>query len=375
MFHRKYRTIFFAIVLGLLLSHIPVSSDSANLSILSTNNTQLSSEVWSDDFENETMTFNQWIFGGYNLTHGGECPANVSVTDGMLYATGPIINYMFHNSTTTTGTWSLDVFLEYDFSHTLISFTSNYYNNPEIIGGPHGYVVYLYPDGAIIHFTLAYWIPDLAGSILDEIDTYSFNRTSGWIHIDITRQPDSNMYVYLNGTLRLQGMDTRWSTSEYFALETHTDSYFIFDNVTVSDTVDIIDHVSPYWIEPLVDQSITEGDDFLYSLHADDYAGLDTWWVTDSTHFAIDQEGTLTSVSPLAVGNYNVEVFVNDTFGNVLSGNFNLDVSEVITTTTTTGTPETLDPLTYVLLAISAGSGVVIIVVVLRIYLFKKTRI
>ncbi len=366
MFHRKYRTIFFAIVLGLLLSHIPVSSDSANLSILSTNNTQLSSEVWSDDFENETMTFNQWIFGGYNLTHGGECPANVSVTDGMLYATGPIINYMFHNSTTTTGTWSLDVFLEYDFSHTLISFTSNYYNNPEIIGGPHGYVVYLYPDGAIIHFTLAYWIPDLAGSILDEIDTYSFNRTSGWIHIDITRQSDNTTYVYHNGTLILEMVDTHVSNSEYFGLV--SDAYIIFDNITVSDTVDIIDHVSPYWIEPLVDQSITEGDDFLYSLHADDYAGLDTWWVTDSTHFAIDQEGTLTSVSPLAVGDYNVEVFVNDTFGNVLSGAFNVEVLPL-----PTNSP--LDPYVITLYGAAGVAWVVAVTFIIRDYRKRKNAL
>ncbi|MHA1577904.1 MAG: hypothetical protein ACTSU3_11130 [Candidatus Thorarchaeota archaeon] len=385
MFHRKYRTIFFAIVLGLFFSHIPVNTDLVNLSILRTDNAQLSSEVWSDDFENETMTLDQWIFDGYNATYGGRLPANVNMSDGMLYLNGPITNYMFHNSTTTTGTWSLDVFLEYDFDIIVISFMSNYYMDPETIGGPFGYAVLLYPDGAIIHSTLAYWIPDVSGSMTDDIDTYSFNRTSGWIHIDITRQPDNYLYVYLNGTLRLQGMDTRWSTSDYFALETHTDSYFIFDNITVSDSVDI-DKASPHWTEPLVDQSITEGEDFLYSLHADDYAGLDTWWVGDSTHFAIDQEGNLTSIGLLPAGNYNVEIFVNDTIGNVLSGTFGLEVIELPpTTTTSTPTATTSSTTTtngtslqlesIIILSISIGSLSVIVVMTVLIVRIKRNHI
>ena len=389
---RNYQSVFFVLVLSLFLSSMTVGTDSRNLAILMTDISHPSSVLWFDDFENETMTLDQWIFEGYNPTYGWGCPANVSVSNGMLYSTGPIINYLFHNSTTTTGTWSLDVFLDYDFDYTLISFTSNYYNEPGTIGGRLGYVISLYTSGAKIHVELGYWVPDPAGSIHDEIDTYSFNRTSGWIHIDITRQPDKYLYAYLNGTLILQGKDSRWSTSEYFAVETYADSYFIFDNITVSDSIDI-DKASPHWIEPLVDQEIAGGDDFHYSLHAYDYAGLDSWWIGDSTHFAIDQEGNLTSIGLLPIGYYKVEVFVNDTNGNVLSGTFNLDVGGVgpstttgtSTSTTTTGTSTstttgtststttgTPDALAYMVLVISVGSSVVIIVVVLRIIWFKK---
>ena len=143
----------------------------------------------------------------------------------------------------------------------------------------------------------------------------------------------------------------------------------------MSDTVDIIDHASPYWIEPLVDQSITEGDDFLYSLHADDYAGLDTWWVTDSTHFAIDQEGTLTSVSPLAVRNYNVEVFVNDTFGNVLSGAFNVEVLPLPTNTTASTGPSLLDPYVITLYGAAGVAWVVAVTFIIRDYRKRKNAL
>lgn len=371
MLHRKYRTIFFVIVLGLFLTHIPVSTDSVNLSILRSTNSQLSSEVWSDDFENETMTLNQWKFGGINLTtFDDEYTPNITVSNGMLYSDGPDLNEMVHNSTTTTGTWSLDVFLEdsnpYDL---LIVFMSPHWVN--IITNPSGYAVYLELGGGVSRFMLGYFVWDPAGNYLQDIDEYTDTITSGWVHIDITRQSDNSMYVHLNGSLRLQGLDTHVSTSQHFVLVSHY--YMVFDNITVSDTVDI-DQVSPHWTEPLVDQSITEGDDFLYSLHANDNAGLDTWWVADPTHFSIDQQGSLTSVEPLPAGNYSVEVFVNDTLGNVLSGTFNLEVIG-LPLTTTTGVSEPLDPLTYVLLAISAGSSVVIIVMVLRIYRFKKPRL
>jgi len=371
MFSQNRRMIVLGFVLCLFLSSISVSTNLAGFSRVKIDISQPSSVVWSDDFENVTKTLSEWTIDGIYID-GYEYIPNVTVSDGLLYSNlyfnGTGINLLTHNSTTATGTWSVDVFPGEDFVYVMIFFMSPYWSS-DYMGSPLGYTVIIDPSQTI----LGYWDSDPAGNLLMTLDSASISMTTGWYHIDITRQSDDMMYVYIDGVLWLQGEDSTHHSSEHFRLKTYGQT--IFDNVTVSDTVDIIDHVSPYWIEPLVDQSITEGDDFLYSLHADDYAGLDTWWVTDSTHFAIDQEGTLTSVSPLAVGNYNVEVFVNDTFGNVLSGNFNLEVSEVITTTTTTGTPETLDPLTYVLLAISAGSGVVIIVVVLRIYLFKKTRI
>ncbi|MHA1614078.1 MAG: hypothetical protein ACTSW7_03780, partial [Candidatus Thorarchaeota archaeon] len=139
-----------------------------------------------------------------------------------------------------------------------------------------------------------------------------------------------------------------------------------------SDTVDI-DKVSPHWTEPLVDQSINEGDDFLYSLHADDHAGLGTWWVTDSTHFAIDQEGNLTSVSPLAAGNYTVEVFVNDTLGNVLSGAFNVEVLPLPTNTSTGSS--LLDPYVITLYGAAGVAWVVAVTFIISDYRKRKNAL
>lgn len=383
---KKHRLVILSLVLALFLLSMSGGTDSVNYAIFKNNNSQPCSTVWSDDFENETETLNQWLFAGYNSTHLADAIPNITLSEGMLYSTGPTRSYMFHNSTTIVGTWSLDVYIDYDFDYLYISFTSNYYRDPEIISGPTGYVVILEKDSSIIHTALAYWEPDMGSSWPDEIDTYSLNISSGWIHFDITRQPDSDMCVYLNGTLGLQGMDTRWSSSEYFALQAATDSYFIFDNITVSDTIDI-DKASPHWTDPLADQLIIEGDDFHYSLHAYDSSGLDAWWVGDPTHFSIDQEGNLTSVEPLAAGNYNVEVSVNDTYGNVLSGTINLEVARLPSTTSATGTPTgTIYPttttgatpiqfITVLILTVSIGSVGIIVVMTALITRYRRGRL
>lgn len=372
MYFDKRGMVATALVLSILLSVSPISSHSQYSVTQTTDTFQPSAVVWSDDFENETLTLNQWLFLGYNNTIGGECVPNITVHNGMLYSTGPEINHMFHNSTTNTGTWSLDVFLEDGFRYIQIGFLAKYNFYPYIVAGPEGYIVYLFSNIDIIHFTLAYWVPDMAGSYPEDIDTFSFNKTSGWVHIDITRHPDGNLCVYLNRTLRLQALDTHWNTSEYFWLETEVDSDAIFDNVTVSDTVDI-DKASPRWTEPLLDHTIQEGDDFRYSLHATDYSGLDTWWLNDTAHFAVDDAGVVTNVTSLQAGNYSVEVFVNDTLGNVLSGIFTL---RVIGTSTSTTDGTALQMMTIIALGVSIGSlGVMAVMAVLIVQYRRRTSL
>ena len=370
MYFEKHGIFAIALALSILLLVSSTSSYSQHSLIQNTDTFQPSAVVWFDDFENETMTFNQWILQGYNTTYGGECIPNITVSNGMLYSTGPEINHMFHNSTTTTGTWSLDVFLEDGFRYIQIGFFAKYNFDPYMVAGPEGYIVYLFSNIDIIHFTLAYWVPDMAGSYPEDIDTFSFNRTSGWVHIDITRHPDGNLCVYLNGTLRLQALDTHWNTSEYFWLETEVDSDVIFDNITVSDTIDI-DKASPHWTEPLLDHTIQEGDDFRYHLHATDYSGLDTWWVNDTAHFAVDDAGVVTNMTFLQAGTYSVEVFVNDTLGNVLSGIFTL---RVIGSSTSTTDGSSLQEIA--ILGISIGSlGVIALMIILIVHHKRRTSL
>lgn len=379
MFSGKYRAVFFVIVLGLLLSSITVSTNIAGYSIVMIDNSKPSATVWSDDFENTTETLNQWTFGGINYTiDSDDYTPNITLSNGMLYSDGPDMNEIFHNSTTTVGTWSLDVFLENGPRYSIFFvFMSPSWDH--LSTSPSGYALHIYRNAGIHHFYLGYFVPDLAGSYLRGVDETSFDAGAGWRRIDITRQSDNTTYVYHNGTLILEMVDTHVSNSEYFGLV--SDAYTIFDNITVSDTVDI-DGVAPHWIEPLNNQSINEGDDFLYTLQADDYSGLDTWWVGDTANFAIDQAGNLTSVAVLPAGIYGVEVFVSDTFGNVLSGTFYLEIISLHPTTSispttplptnTTPTSNTnTEPNLYVL-SMYGAAGVAWFVAV--IFIFRDYR-
>jgi len=263
MFSQNRRMIVLGFVLCLFLSSISVSTNLAGFSRVKIDISQPSSVVWSDDFENVTKTLSEWTIDGIYID-GYEYIPNVTVSDGLLYSNlyfnGTGINLLTHNSTTATGTWSVDVFPGEDFVYVMIFFMSPYWSS-DYMGSPLGYTVIIDPSQTI----LGYWDSDPAGNLLMTLDSASISMTTGWYHIDITRQSDDMMYVYIDGVLWLQGEDSTHHSSEHFRLKTYGQT--IFDNVTVSDTVDIIDHVSPYWIEPLVDQSITEGDDFLYSLH------------------------------------------------------------------------------------------------------------
>jgi len=263
-----------------------------NLPILITNDSQLSNEVWSDDFENETMTLSQWTFGGMNNSYpDADYTPNIAISNGMLYSDGPDSNEIIHNSTITMGTWSVDTFLNESDSRSDIHivFLSPYFVNH--LFDMQGYSVHLYIFRGDFHIDLKYLTEGTAWQS-ESIDEYQTTTSSGWRHIDIIRHSNSSMYVYLNGILILQGIDTHLNTSEYFVLT--APEYAVFDNVTVSDNTSIPPLISPPTSSP------------------------------PSTLEEVDGS-------------------------------------------------ETLSPWTIVLLAISSGSSVVIIVVVLKIYQFKRT--
>ncbi len=94
--------------------------------------------------------------------------------------------------------------------------------------------------------------------------------------------------------------------------------------------------------------------------------------MNDTWLFEMSEEGIVASVEPLQVGDYGVEVYVNDIFGNVLSGAFNVEVVPLPTNTTTpTGTstgPSPLDPYTLTLLGAAGVAWFVAVIFIIRDY-------
>jgi len=63
-------------------------------------------------------------------------------------------------------------------------------------------------------------------------------------------------------------------------------------------------------------------------LNATDLSGLDQWWINDTTHFHIDQNGLITNNTFLQVGTYVIQVWVSDLLDNVQTAIFTVRVQD-----------------------------------------------
>ncbi|MBN2230774.1 MAG: right-handed parallel beta-helix repeat-containing protein [Candidatus Thorarchaeota archaeon] len=103
-----------------------------------------------------------------------------------------------------------------------------------------------------------------------------------------------------------------------------------FGFMTDTNLIPPFDNVPPAWVTLPEDQYLGPGASLYYDLDAIDPAGIDSWWIDDTTNFAIDADGVVTNLSPLEDGIYPITVWVSDTLGNVLTGNFNVIVETTI---------------------------------------------
>ncbi|MGY5852715.1 MAG: hypothetical protein RTU92_04030, partial [Candidatus Thorarchaeota archaeon] len=95
---------------------------------------------------------------------------------------------------------------------------------------------------------------------------------------------------------------------------------------TISITVE--DRTPPSWVGILSNRHVEYPGEFRYDLNVTDLSGLDTWWINYTSHFQIDDFGVITNSTFLSIGTYTIQVFVNDTQGNILTGSFTVTVSE-----------------------------------------------
>jgi hypothetical protein len=84
----------------------------------------------------------------------------------------------------------------------------------------------------------------------------------------------------------------------------------------------------PVWDQVPMSQVFEFGEPFRYDLNASDPSGLDHWWLNDTSHFAIDGTGVITNTTILAVNHYGLQVWVNDTYNNILTENFMVTVQD-----------------------------------------------
>jgi hypothetical protein len=278
---------------------------------------------WSDDFEGGN--FSNWVtYGGYQ--GDDKIPGNFTIVDGALFAQEHTWNWAFHDSEVVTGTWSMDIYaVDREHHEILVAFILENHTLQDI--WKNAYIVQL--------LTGPYRIWENDGLTLLRAITYpggltwfQYNATgelNGWQHLDITRDIHGQMCVYLNETPYITCVDNMITESTLFGVVLRDGQGF--DNVTVTNNDITIDKVPPYWTTGSPgDVTIQVGEPLSYKLNATDTSGIDSFWVNDTTHFTVDNQGVLTNNTSLEIGTYGLRVSVNDTNGYTLSGSFNVIV-------------------------------------------------
>ncbi len=101
-----------------------------------------------------------------------------------------------------------------------------------------------------------------------------------------------------------------------------------YDNSLTTNFTIIIDITAPSWLQSPTDQSSEYNEYFSYDLNATDTSGLSHWWISDSINFTIDASGVITNNTYLEIRDYELQVWVNDTYNNILTATFNITVED-----------------------------------------------
>jgi hypothetical protein len=316
--------------------------------------------VWSDDFNDGNMD------GWDCISWPDMGPSNFTVINGVVYAQGDIINAARHESSVAYGTWSIDIYIAGE-ELSAMEFISDAPYGSNV--SQNGYEL-IFASGSLrgtssnqIHFVELY-ATSTTSYQLGILDSYRMNP-AGWHHVDITRDTSGYFCVYFNNTPIIELVDNTVKTSNGFALAFEENAGCAFDNVVVSDSVDI-DLVGPFFLQDLEDQLVTEGVAFEYQINATDSTGIDSssWEINDTANFAIDSTGKITNASTLSPNVYNLEVSVSDTLSNTRRASFSVIVVAPL--------PPGEAP--YFLTLLVVGGGVIAVVVIIVLVIFMKKR-
>ncbi|MGD2072629.1 MAG: hypothetical protein PVG65_03980 [Candidatus Thorarchaeota archaeon] len=357
-----------ASLIVLLFSTVPINHPSnVKNSVISFDvrpNPIPSEVVWSENFDDENI--DDWEIFGINFTTdpGYLIPGNFSVTGGVLRSVGPEWNFAAYNSSISYGTWSFDIDIQRpeEINRFGVAFMGEKF-------GEH----VLPASGSSDAYLISFRIPDEgpSGDIriarntvsggTDFLDDYDVDNIRGWKNIIVTREESGQFYVYLNGNLILDAVDTTHTTSERFTFFGMANP--AIDNITISNTIDY-DKAPPKWSHSLADKEIALGEPFYYDINATDQAGIDQYWIDDTQNFAIDDQGVISNISELVIGTYDVTVWVNDTLSNTQTGTFTLTVNA----DTTEPAPTLIPPE----LLIAGIAGPIIVIVMFVIWKSRK---
>jgi hypothetical protein len=304
--------------------------------------------VWTEDFEDGTYAPEWTVMEG-----------DYSASEYFLKAGNDKLQYYTINrtSTITSGTWSFDVFFDGYVS------MGNYLRVIPISSGPispqsglylsieNGYGFTQWYDG----FELNNWIDYEYISFCYD-NSFDFQNTFNWHHIDITRDISGKFNVFVNGTLILQAIDSTHQSSENFIFNSKWNH--AIDNITVDDTINV--HPGPSdlkfqqeSVSVQCDPAASEDVKFGVKNYGEDFGNaslvvgntpdgitvtLDTETITDLRSKGLnykDITATINVASTVEAGSYDVSIELHDQSAGVIDTIvLDITVTEADTTTT-----------------------------------------
>jgi hypothetical protein len=195
--------------------------------------------VWSEDFEDGDL--DGWIIvqGAFAIVDG----ALESKVSQNLLMDFYLMSGMYHPSTVSVGTWSFDFKCEgkSDSPEFIIDFISltQHRMNTGSIGKNYGfYIGFVRPQQYEIYRNTKY---PSAEKALQICQSHSGTELNKWHHVDITRDEDGRIRVYVDGVMGINHVDKTYSESMYLGvnLEYSPRGKAIIDNIVVSDTIDV----------------------------------------------------------------------------------------------------------------------------------------
>lgn len=136
---------------------------------------------------------------------------------------------------------------------------------------------------------------------------------------------DAGTCAWDNGTANIFDYNYWW---DYAGVDGDSDGigdtpYLIGGTSSNEDPHPVVYYTTrPVWSHPIEDQPGEAGYPFRYDLNATAAAPIASWGIDDTVHFTIDSEGVVTDATPLSIGDYEVEVWVETIYGVNLTAAF-----------------------------------------------------
>ncbi len=156
------------------------------------------------------------------------------------------------------------------------------------------------PDNSVARFQVTLTEPLNSGTIF--LYTNLTGNEMQWsTATDASIDNYTDLSPYLPGKYKIEG---NWSGNNNYLAS--TDIYIL----TITDTT------APTWDEMPKDQSVELGEKFIYDVNSSDDVEVTSYYVNDTTNFAVDGNGIITNNTELSLGVYSLQINASDAVGN-----------------------------------------------------------